>query len=163
MELLHLATMLERVEHVATFVATQNAPVVLSCENANTIIVAAALEAARTTSLGVWLEVGAGYAASLAARDVATLSWLVSLDHVVVHGPDAPEQAQILTALLTNEQVTFVNDVASIKGAYNRPAPPRTVRVWHVEGEALRAGDEQLRAVGTRNTPAGACTTYVTA
>ena len=162
MELLHLATMLERVEHVAGFVADQNATVVLSCENANVIIVAAALETMWAAPIGVWLEVGSGYAASLAARDVATLSWLVPLDHVVVHGPDAREQAQILETLLTNEQVTIANDVATIKGAYNRPAPPRAVRVWHVDAQDLYAGDEQLRALGTRNTPAGACTTYVT-
>jgi hypothetical protein len=162
MELVHLATMLERAAQVPVFSAAQNAPVVLSCEDANTIIVAAALEASWTTPLGVWLEVGSGYAASLAARDVASLSWLVPLEHVVVHGHDARSQAQILEALLTNEQVTIANDVASIRDAYNRPAPPRRVRVWHVDGQSLFAGDEELRALGTRNTPAGAATTYAT-
>jgi hypothetical protein len=160
MELLHLATTLRRVEHVASFAAAQRAPVVLSCEDANSVIVAAALEGSWRAPIGVWLEVGSGYSASLAARDVATLSWLVALDHVVVKGLEARAQAEILEALLTNDEVTIANDVATITGAYNRPAPPRALRVWHVEGETLRAREEVVLAVGTRNTPAGACTTF---
>jgi len=163
MELVHLATMLDDAHRVPAFVGDQNAPVVLSCEDANTIIVAAALEAAWRTPLGVWLEVGDGYPASLAARDVATLSWLVALEHVVVHGGRARAHAQILEALLTNERVSITNEVASIRDAYNRPAPPRPVRVWYAEAESLFARDEELRALGTRNTPAGAATTYATA
>jgi hypothetical protein len=96
--------------------------------DADTVIAVTSLVARSTTSpIGVWLELSEDYSAQLAARDVATLSWLVPLDTVVVieTGRIEPAHADV-EALLTNDEV---NDSPTTSrpfvGAYNRPAPPR--------------------------------------
>ena len=66
--------------------------------------------------LGVWLELSEDYSAQMAARDVATLSWLVALDTVVVSADDAEARAQVVEALLTNDEVNFTNGVATVVG-----------------------------------------------
>jgi hypothetical protein len=50
----------------------------------------------------------------------------------------------VVSALLTNDEVNFVNGVASLRGAYNRPAPPSPLTVWSYDGEVLRSADRVL-------------------
>jgi hypothetical protein len=108
----------------------------------------------------VWLELSADYPAHMAARDVKTLSWLATLDTVVVSGPNAEAGAQVLEALLTNDEVNFANGVATIVGAYNRPAPPSSIAVWSWDGTNLRHGDRALQLASSVTTELGDATTY---
>lgn len=160
MELVHLSTSLAHLEQVTVWVHEQSSPVLLSLVDANTVIAAAGAKDLWRSPLGVWLEIDEGYAASLCARDVATLSWLIELDHVVVSAENAPTQAQVVTAMLTNDEVNFANDVATIRGAFNRPAPPRPVRVWSFDGEKLASDGHELRATSTSRLTIGETTRY---
>jgi hypothetical protein len=136
MELTRLSAPLARLGQVARVVAEQSGPIVLSCSDANSVMAAATLRGQLDRPIGVWVEVSANYRAALAARDVATLSWLIELEHVVV---EAQHQA-----LLTDDEVDFTNDVARITGAYNRPAPPKPITVWSFDGDCLRSGATTL-------------------
>jgi hypothetical protein len=121
--------------------------VVFSCTDADTVIAVAALRDRVTRPLGLWLVLSQDYSAPLAARDIATLSWLVPIDRVVIeHGTAAPAHAEVVRALLTNDEVNVTNDVATIRGAYNRPAPPTTIEVWSFNGSELRRGETVLVA-----------------
>lgn len=134
--------------------------VVVSVLDADTIVALGSLHDRLMRPIGVWLEVSADYSAQLAARDVATLSWLIPLDTAVVGGARAESSARVLEALLTNDEVNFVNDVATLVGAYNRPAPPTPVAVWSFDGTQLRRRDEVLREVSSQSSGAGVLTTY---
>ena len=104
--------------------------------------------------VGVWLCASASYSAQLCARDVKTLSHLVALDHVVIEAASgSAEHADIVRALLTNDEVNFENDLATIRGAYNRPAPPTPVTVWSAQEETLtsEAGVLRLQRVESRD------------
>ena len=109
---------------------------------------------------GIWLRVDEDYPAALAARDVATCSWLTTLEHVVIEGENAAAQAAVVAALLTNDEVNFANEAATLRGAYNRPAPPRPITVWHATGETLVAGETRLTLAGRRDSAAGELTDY---
>ena len=101
------------------------------------------------------------FSAPLAARDVATLSWLVQLDRVVVAAADnASAHADVVRALLTNDEVNFANDVATLRGAYNRPAPPRPLEVWHYDASTLRHEDVVLVERSRVTTAAGELTIF---
>src|SRR5665213_377750 len=118
-------------------------PVVFQCSDADTVEVAASLVDRLTADFGVWLVVSKEYSAQVAARDVATLAAIVPLRHVVVAASSqSHEHADVLRALLTNDEVNFTNSVASIVGAYNRPAPPAPIRVWSYDDERLVSGDD---------------------
>ena len=123
MALVRLVTTLARLDEVATH--ANETPIVLEVRDADTVIAAASLKDRLSAPVGVWLALSDGYLAQLVARDVATLSWLIELDVVVVSGPRAVEGAEVVRALLSDDEVNFTNDVATIRGAYNRPAPPR--------------------------------------
>jgi hypothetical protein len=56
--------------------------------------------------------------------------------------------------------VNFTNGVATIVGAYNRPAPPAPVTVWSWDGTMLRHGDEILREASSESSDAGDATTF---
>jgi len=135
-------------------------PVAVSIVDADTIVTLGSLHDRLTNPIGVWLELSPDYSAQLAARDVATLSWLVPLDTVVVSGPSAEASAQVLEALLTNDEVNFTNGVATLVGAYNRPAPPSPITVWSSDGSVLRHGDEVLRMTTTESGTFGDVTSY---
>ncbi len=117
---------------------------VISVRDADTIVAVGAHHDRVTRPFGVWLEITEDYSAQMAARDVATLSWLVPLETVVVSSANAPASARVLEALLTNDEVNFTNEEAHLVGAYNRPAPPTPVAVWSWDGTHLRRGDEVL-------------------
>ncbi len=109
-------------------------------------VAALAVAARGVDGVGPWLRVGPDYPASLAARDLAALSWVVDVRDAVVEGPRAADQARVVAAMLTDDEVNLVTPVATLRGAYNRPAPPRPITVWaYVDGE-LRVGDRRLRA-----------------
>jgi hypothetical protein len=134
--------------------------VVVSLNDADAIVALGTLHGRVTGAIGVWLEISEDYSAQMAARDVKTLSWLVSLDTVVVSGLHAEAIAQVLEALLTDDEVNFTNAAATIVGAYNRPAPPSPVAVWSWDGTLLRRGDEVLREETSASNEFGAVTTY---
>jgi hypothetical protein len=145
MELVRLVAPLAKCADVARLAREHQ--LVFRCSDADTVIATASLSEQLTTSLGVWLYVSDGYPAQLAARDVATLAAIVQLDHVVVEADvAAPDHAQILASLLTNNEVSFTNGVATLSGAYNRPAPPSPITVWALTGESLVSGDLVLRS-----------------
>jgi hypothetical protein len=160
MELVHLSTSLVHFEGVAAFVNAQPSPVLVSLTDANTVVAVAALKDQWRCAMGVWLEVDEGYVASICARDVKSLSWLIELDHVVISAPNARAQAQVVTAMLTNDEVNFVNEVAVIRGAFNRPAPPHPVRVWSFDGATLASDGDELHATSSSNLEVGSVTTY---
>jgi hypothetical protein len=134
--------------------------VVVSVVDADTIITLGSLHDRLQRPIGVWLELSDDYSAQLAARDVATLSWLVPLDTAVVSSDAAEASAQVVEALLTNDEVNFTNGVATLVGAYNRPAPPTPVAVWSWDGTHLRRGDGVLREVSSASNDVGDVTTY---
>jgi hypothetical protein len=134
--------------------------VIVSIIDADTIVAVGSMHDQLTGPIGLWLEVSENYSAQMAAREVATLSWIVALDTVVVSGDSPAASAQVLEALLTNDEVNFTNGIATLVGAYNRPAPPNPIAVWSVDGSALRRGDHVLRAVTTESDRLGDATTY---
>jgi hypothetical protein len=115
------------------------------CSDADTVIVLASMRDRLRSELGVWLTVSADYSAQLCARDVKTLSHLVALRHVVIHAESRSfAHAEIVRALLTNDEVNFDNELATIRGAYNRPAPPAPLTVWSADGGAITSELETL-------------------
>jgi hypothetical protein len=144
MELVRLVAPLS--ERDALITLSKEATTLFRCSDADTVIVVASLADRLSVDVGVWLFVSASYSAQLCARDIKTLSHLVSLRHAVVEAETgSSEHAEIVRALLTNDEVNFDNELATIRGAYNRPAPPTPVTVWSVEDETLTRGTETLR------------------
>jgi hypothetical protein len=141
MELIHLAAARAHRDEVVRVANTHT--VVFQCSDADTVEVAASLVGQLTADFGVWLVVSSAYPAQIAARDVATLAAIIPLRHVVVEASSNSEShADVLRALLTNDEVNFKNDVATIVGAYNRPAPPAPITVWSYDNERLVSGDD---------------------
>ncbi|HEV2427788.1 MAG TPA: hypothetical protein VGS61_06185 [Acidimicrobiales bacterium] len=132
-------------------------PVVVRLSDADVAVAAPALGVSR---LGVWVAASAQRPAALIARDVKTLSHLLDLTDVVVEGPDAPSQAEVVEAMLTDDEVSLKTPVATLTHAYNRPAPPRPVAVWSYDGAALRRGGVELRATSTVPTASGTVTVF---
>lgn len=133
---------------------------IVSITDADPIVALGSLHDRVTNPLGVWLELSDDYSAQMAARDVASLSWLVPLNTVVVSSTKAEPSAQVVEALLTNDEVNFTNDVATIVGAYNRPAPPTPITVWSWDGTVLRHGNEVLRMVSSESSELGVTTRF---
>jgi hypothetical protein len=133
------------------FVSDDEHPVVIRVTDADTVTMLAGVCDEWSGSWGVWLSASEDYSAGLIARDVKTLCTLLEIDHVVIEAAhDAPAYAEVVTALLSDEEVTLHNAVATITAAYNRPAPAQVVSVWSVEGDELRHGDTTLRRGETR-------------
>lgn len=159
MALVRLVAPLAHLSAVASFANDQS--VVYSSSDANTIMCAAALRDELQRPFGVWLVVGPDYSAQMAARDVKSLSWIIDLADVVISASHAASQhADVVRALLTNDEVTMANDVAEIRMAYNRPAPPRPVNVWSWNGTELRSGDQVLQLLHSQLNDVGELTTY---
>ena len=119
-------------------VAAQDHPLVIRVIGADTVTMLAAMSEALSGAWGVWLEASEHYSAGLIARDVKTLARLLWIEHVVVDAAEnSAAHAEVVRVLLSNESVTLYNAVANITGAYNRPAPPRPVTVWNVQGDLL--------------------------
>ena len=150
-----------RFDALDEFVARANAHhVVVSVRDADTIVTLGSLHDRLTRPVGAWLELSENYSAQMAARDVATLSWLIALDTVVVSSPTAQSSSQVLEALLSDDEVNYTNGVATLVGAHNRPAPPSPIAVWRWDGTTLRHGEEVLREASSESSDAGDATTF---
>jgi hypothetical protein len=161
MAMTRLDSSLVALNSLADVIAETAGPLVVRCVDGDTVMMLSALRGRVTRPVGVWLEVSDGYHASLAARDVATLAWLIELDLVVIAAEsDAPSHAEVVAAMLTNDEVNFANDVAVIAHAYNRPAPPSAVAVWSFDGTALISGETQLRETATTTDRGVTVTTF---
>ncbi len=121
-------------------------PVVASVPDGDVVVALGARDPS-LGPLGPWLVVGQDYPASMAARDIATLSWLGDFDHVVIDGERASEQAAVVRAMLTDDEVNLATDVLTVRGAYNRPAPPRLITVWYTVDGHLGDGSSVLYGV----------------
>jgi hypothetical protein len=144
MELVRLVAPLAHRDALAAL--SHESTTIFSCSDADTVITVASMRDQLTTEIGVWLKVSANYSAQLCARDVKTLSHLVSLRHVVVDAETrSVDHAEIVRALLTDDEVNFANELATIRGAYNRPAPPAPLTVWSAEDGTLTSGIATLR------------------
>jgi hypothetical protein len=104
--------------------------VLVSWTDADTVVATAALGEQLTQPIGVWLELSDDYSAQMAARDVATLSWLAPVRDVVV-------------------------SAVTMARADNRPAPPEPIRVWSFDGEDLRSDSDVLRVTSSSTIPEG--------
>jgi hypothetical protein len=123
----------------------------LQVRNGDAPMVAAARGEAWIPGVGLWIVVDDEHPASLVARDVATLSYLVELGPVVIEATHrATQHAQIVRALLTNDEVNFTIDVATLVAAYNRPAPRVELAVGSCEGDVLDLAGERF-ALRTRD------------
>ena len=143
MELLRVVAARARSAAVTDLAAKNQ--VLYHCTDADTVMVAATWRETLTAPLGLWLVVGEGYRAQLAARDLKTLAAIVPVRRVVIEAASrSTEHAAVVAALLTDDEVNFSNDVATLRGAYNRPAPPRTIEVWSYQAERLCFGDLAL-------------------
>ena len=159
MKLVHLVAPLDSLDAVVR--VANGAATVFSCADADTILATGALHGRLQRGIGVWLDLCDDYSAQMAARDVATLSWIVKLDQVVVAAPTLVlERAEVVRALLSDDEVTFRNKAANLVGAYNRPAPPSRVTVWSYDGTALRRGDEVLHPGDVESREWGVETTF---
>ena len=159
MTITRLVAPFERARRVAHFVESRG--VVVSFVDVDTVLAVASMREWLDAPLGVWLEISEDYSAQLCARDVATLSWLVRLDSVVVSYPhEATEHADVVRALLTDDEVNFSNRVATVVGAYNRPAPPYPLAVWSWDGTHLRGEHEALTIRSNAVDEAGEVSTF---
>ena len=87
--------------------------------------------------VGVWLTLSEGYPASLAARDVKTLSHLVDLSEVVLDAPAPDAAAEVVEALLDGGPVSLRNAAGELVDAYSLPVPPRPITLWRHVGATL--------------------------
>jgi hypothetical protein len=159
MELVHVAAAQSRRDEVVR--ATHSHLVLFECLDAETVLMAASFVDRFTSDFGVWLTVTSAYPAQLVARDVATLAAIVPLRHVVIDASSrADERADVVRALLTNDEVNFTNGVARIVGAFNRPAPPLPVTVWSHDDGRLVSGDELLTQRRAESNDAGEMTFF---
>jgi hypothetical protein len=156
MELVRLVAPLERRVDVARL--SKDFTILFQCSNADTVIAMSSMHD-ELDDCGVWLEVNDEYLAQLATRDIKTLSTIVPLRHAVIESPRAQAHAEVVRALLTNDEVNFTNDAATIRGAYNRPGPPQPLTVWWFDG-ALRSADRGLKVARTETTDVGELTYF---
>lgn len=159
MELRRLDAPLAARDHIAA-VVTSFESVVLSCPDGSAVLLVASLRDELSGPLGVWVDATDAYPAALVARDVATLAWLVDLEHVVVDGVHPHDAAAVVRHLLTNDEVNFANSVSTLRGAYNRPAPPRPVTVWAHDAGGLESPGARLSVVGRDDSAAGTVTRF---
>ena len=161
MELARLTLDLKNLDHVVDVVNAQTTPVIVATSGADAVMIVASLGERLRGPIGAWIEVSAEFSAPLAARDVATLSWLVQLDHVIISATsNAASHAEVVRALLTDDEVNFANNVATLRAAYNRPAPPRPVAVWSWDGAVVRHDTLALVEQSRVSTDAGELTFF---
>lgn len=159
MELVRLVAALSNRDAVVELANAR--PVLFHCADGDTVVAAASMSGRLTGPIGVWLVIDESYPAQLAARDVATLAALVPLDHVVIEASSlSHERADVVRALLTNDEVNFTNAVVSLVGAYNRPAPSSPIAVWSYDGHRLVSGELVLSPGRVESDDAGELTYF---
>ena len=115
----------------------------LDVVNGDATMVLAARGVTSEVELGLWLRVDEQRPAALAARDLATLSHLVHFGVVVIAASsDSRAQADVVRALLSADEVNFSNEVTTLRGAYNRPAPAWTLEVASSDGASIFCGNQ---------------------
>ena len=151
MQLARLDVTWADLDDLPVLVSDDDRPLVIRVNDADTVTILAGVSAHWAGSWGVWLRASEDYSAAVIARDVKTLAALMEIDHVVIEAAsDAPAHAEIVTALLSDDEVTLHNAVAKITRAYNRPAPPRPVCVWSVVDDTLVHASRVLRRTEVR-------------
>ena len=145
--LTHLALSAGRFAEAPAFIAELPGTVAIECTDASTAVMVAAHADEWDGPIGLWLNVSDAYPAALAARDVATVAQLCALDVVVIDSGDAHSNAHadVVRALLEDGPVTFTNEVATLVEAYNRPIPPRPIRVFAGHAYDVADGDATWR------------------
>jgi hypothetical protein len=110
----------------------------------------AALDLNEKIVCGVWFDTDARVPATMLARDIKTLAALVRLRDVVFSGAQAHAYYEAVSAMLTNDALTFSNDVATVVGMMNRPAPTHMPTLWIEDADRLRCATTSLRRRGWR-------------
>jgi hypothetical protein len=158
MELHRYESSIHLLDEVAAYANVHT--VLFDCTDGDTILAATKLGRLTKNAIGLWLHVGPEYPASLAARDVKTLSHLLRLDHVAISATERPQaHASIVRAMLEGDDVTMTTKVARVKHAFNQPRPRRALKVWWVEGEEL-VSDGLTFAKSIQRPPASGVTVY---
>ena len=116
----------------------------LDVSDADATMVLASLSEEVGVGVGLWLRVDDQHPAALVARDLATLARLRSFSRVVIDSSNAQAQAEVVRALFSENEVNFANEVTTLRGAYNRPAPPRPIEVGYCEGEGVTLAGRTL-------------------
>jgi hypothetical protein len=161
MKLVRLTVPLGGLDDLDGLLARTHGPAVLACPDANAVMVAATRRGRPHAPAGVWLEVSSSFPAAMAARDVATLAWLVHVEHVVIDaGTLAEAHADVVRALLTEDEVNLENEAGTLRHAFNRPSPPRPISVWSFDGTALRCGETRLTESSRTDLGSGESTTF---
>ena len=151
MRLARLDVTLAQLADLPVLVGDDSRPVVVRVSDADTVVALAGVCEGWSGSWGVWLRAHEGYGAGMIARDVKTLSTLLQVDHVVIDAAThARAHAEVVAALLSDDEVTLHNDVARITRAFNRPAPARPVHVWHVDDGVVSDDVRVLRRTSVR-------------
>ncbi|MGA2123311.1 MAG: hypothetical protein ABSG58_02680 [Acidimicrobiales bacterium] len=159
---MRLVRFLTPVETARDFESLRDEPTPLfSCSNADTAIVLASLRDHLSREVGVWLRVSREYPAQIATRDVRTLSVLMDLRHVVIDAPEpVSEHVEIVRALLSGDEVSLSNSVATLNNVVSRPVPPRPITVWGFAGTQLVSPEVTLFAGATRHRGASELTYF---
>jgi hypothetical protein len=85
-----------------------------------------------------WLHIDSDMSASLVARELGTLSFLVDLRDVVLSSGDGhiKSHARIVHELLKSDPASLTTPVATIDHAFNRPLPLRVPTIWISHGSS---------------------------
>lgn len=143
MGLLRIVTDHGRGEETARLARSNH--VVIRCRDVDTVLAVASWRTTIEDDVGVWLIIDEGYPAQLAARDVKTLAAIVPLTRVVIEAASMVDQhADVVVAMLTNDEVNLSNEVVELRGAYNRPAPPRPIEVWRYRDGGVTLAERTL-------------------
>ena len=123
-------------------------PDVIYRSSLDVVVLVAAAADVLTGPVGVWLSIGDDYPAALAARDLKTLSHLVTLAEAVLDGPQATDAVDLVGALLDGGPVTTDSPAGVLREAYSLPVPPRPVALWRRTGDHLVGAGVTLDQVG---------------
>jgi len=115
---------------------TDGSTVVIAYDAVDPAMMAAAQPELWDRQFLIWMPASVAYRASLIARAVKTLSWLVPLSGVVVSSDDGAEaeHAAIIATLLSGDDVSIETSVGVLQHAWNRPLPPRELSVCFAVG-----------------------------
>ncbi len=119
----------------------------------------AALKDQLNVALGGW---GLQWVQRLAVRRATwrhSVGWKITIEDVVVEGEHAFAHHGCRT-LLSDDEVSIANEVATITKAYNRAAPPRPIRVWSYDGTNVVGEEETLSRVSEPNLGVGAAVIF---
>ncbi len=115
---------------------------VFACTDGSVFEALASLSGRTDAAMGLFVELTDFYGGNLVARDVASLAQVVHIDNVVLSAPRyVKSHAQAVRRLLSGEIVRMRNRAVQLDGAYCRPAPPRAIKVWVLQGDELVSGE----------------------